>query len=259
MYEAINIAATGLQSQQRRLDTIAHNVANINTAAYKSVRLDFKDALYTAGLVPALPRTREPEGNQQKGHGVMVAGIAKDFSTGSMQTTGRQLDVMIQGEGFFALQDPEGNTLYTRNGSFNLSVEDDGIYLVNAAGYYIQDADGERIMFPENTEKIVFEESGLITITVGEEETSVALGLYTFRNLTGLMSDGYGYYSESVASGERMQANGVIIRQGILEISNVKLADEMTRMIRTQRAFSLASRALTTSDEMEAIANNMRR
>ena len=259
MYEAINIAATGLQSQQRRLDTIANNVANINSAAYKSARLDFKDALYTSGLVPALPRTREPDGNQQKGHGVMVAGITKDFSTGSLQATGRQIDVAIEGEGFFALTDPEGNTIYTRNGSFNLSVEDDGVYLVSADGYYIQDAGGGRILIPESTEQIVFAENGLITFTAGEEETSTVIGLYTFRNLTGLMTDGNGYYSESVASGERMTADSARIRQGVLEISNVKLSEEMTRMIRTQRAFSLASRALTTSDEMEGIANNMRR
>ena len=259
MYEAVMIASTGLQSQQRRLDTIANNVANINSAAYKSARLDFKDALYTAGIVPALPRTRQPEGNQQKGHGVMVAGITKDFSTGSMQTTGRQLDVMIEGEGFFALQDPEGNTIYTRNGSFNLSVEDDGIYLVNADGYYIQDVNGERILFPEYTETIDFGTDGMITFSADGEETTAVLGLYTFRNLTGLLSDGRGYYSESVASGERLAADEAKIRQGVLEISNVRLADEMTRMIRTQRAFSLASRALTTSDEMEGIANNMRR
>ena len=259
MYEAINIAATGLQSQQRRLDTIAHNVSNINTAAYKSTRLDFKDALYTAGLVPALPRTRDPEGNQQKGHGVMVAGTTKDFSTGAIQATGRQIDFAIEGEGFFALSDPEGETVYTRSGSFNLSVEDDGIYLVNSAGYYVQDADGERIMIPEYTEKIGVPENGMITFSVGEDETNVMLGVYTFRNLTGLLSDGNSNYSESVASGERMPADGARIRQGVLEISNVKLSEEMTRMIRTQRAFSLASKALTTSDEMEGIANNMRR
>ena len=259
MYEAINIAATGLQSQQRRLDTIANNVANINSAAYKSARLDFKDALYTAGIVPALPRTREPEGNQQKGHGVMVAGITKDFSTGSMQATGRQLDVMIEGEGFFALRDPEGETIYTRNGSFNVSVEDDGIYLVNADGYYVQDVDGERILLPEYADNIDFAMNGVITFTTDGEDTTARLALYTFRNITGLLSDGRGYYSESVASGERMAADEAKIRQGALEISNVRLADEMTRMIRTQRAFSLASRALTTSDEMEGIANNMRR
>ena len=257
MYEALMIAATGLHNQQRRLDTIAHNVANVNTVAFKNSRLDFKDALYTAGIVPGLPRT--PEGNQQKGHGLMVAGIAKDFSNGNLQVTDRNLDLAIEGEGFFALEGADGATIYTRNGNFSLSVEADGIYLVNGDGLYVQDMDGMRIRIPEYTETISVGGHGEITFTAGEEETAVGLGVFTFRNLTGLMSVGEGMYAESEASGERLPADGAVIRQGALEGSNVSLAEEMTRMIRTQRAFSLASRALTTADEMEGIANNMRR
>ena len=257
MYEAMMIAATGLQNQQRRLDTIANNVANVNTTSFKSARLDFKDALYTAGIVPALPRT--PEGNQQKGHGLMVAGITKDFSVGSFQRTDRLLDVAIEGEGFFALESADGDTIYTRNGCFNISVEDDGNYLVNGDGYYVQDADGMRIQMPEFIETIRVDDDGTITFSVGEEETVVNLGLFTFRNITGLMSAGEGNYSESIASGERLPADGAVIRQGVIEGSNVDLAEEMTRMIRTQRVFQLASRALTTADDMEGIANNMRR
>ena len=113
MYEAMMIAATGLTNQQRRLDTIANNVSNVNSTAYKSARLDFKDALYTAGIVPARPRT--PDGNQQKGHGVMIAGITKDFSMGNLQVTERNLDAAIEGEGFFAIGDMEGNVFFTRN------------------------------------------------------------------------------------------------------------------------------------------------
>ncbi|MCL2126044.1 MAG: flagellar hook-basal body protein [Oscillospiraceae bacterium] len=257
MYEAVYIAATGLTNQQRRLDTIANNVANINSAAYKSARLDFKDALYTAGIVPALPRT--PEGNQQKGHGVMVAGITKDFSTGSMQKTERKLDVAIEGEGFLELEDSNGNLVYSRNGSLNIGNEFDGFYLVNGDGCYIHDVNGERIRVPDFFEDMTIDERGVVTFSLGEDDYSVALGLYTFRNITGLSSVGDGNYSETVASGEKMTAESAVIRQGTLEISNVNLAEEMTRMIRTQRTFSLASRALTTADEMEGIANNMRR
>ena len=267
MYEAMHIAATGLHNQQRRLDTIANNVANINSAAYKSSRLDFKDALYTAGITPGRPRT--PEGNQQKGHGVMVAGITKDYSTGSIQRTDRALDVAIQGEGFFALEGEDGNTVYTRNGSFNLSTEDDGAYLVNSEGLYVRDINDARIRIPDNTTSINIGVDGLITFVgsvVGEEGeaeivevATAALGFYTFRNLTGLASIGGGNYAESAASGERLQAENAVVRQGMMEMSNVRLADEMTRLIRTQRAFQLSSRALTTADEMEGIANNMRR
>ena len=259
MYEAMMIAATGLHNQQRRLDTIAHNVSNVNTVGFKNSRLDFKDALYTAGIVPALPRTRAPEGNQQKGHGVMIAGITKDFLPGSVQTTDRQLDTAIQGEGFFALEAVGGGTVYTRNGSFTLSVEDDGVYLVNGSGLYVQDIDGARIRIPDDAETISFTQEGGIVFTAGEDETTVMLGVYTFRNLMGLQSVGDSNYAETVSSGERRPAENAFVRQGILEMSNVKLADEMTRMIRTQRVFQLSSRALTTADQMEGIANNMRR
>ena len=257
MYEALNIAATGLQNQQRRLDTIANNVANVNTTAYKSARLDFKDALYTAGIVPAKPRT--PEGNQQKGHGVMVAGIAKDFSMGNIQTTDRPLDTAIEGEGFFELSDGGGNIVYTRNGVFSLSAQNDGNYLVNGEGLYILDTAGNAIQVPFGTDTINVNTDGTITFTAFEQESTVTVGVYTFRNITGLVSMGNGTYAESVASGEKLPVNDVVIRQGTIEGSNVNLSEEMTRLIRTQRTFQLASRALKTADEMEGIANNMKR
>ena len=279
MYEALLIAATGLRNQQARMDTVANNVANVNSAAYKSARLDFKDALYTAQYNPSYPRT--PEGNQQKGHGLMVAGITKDYSTGAFQLTERNLDVAIEGEGFFELEDPNGNLVYSRNGSFQFGQSEDGMYLVNGSGWYVHDADGERIQIPENAISISFGVEGTIRFTIaapkgeegeeaapapaegeegeGTEEVTATLGLFTFKNLTGLLSVGSGNYGESDASGEKVPAEGVVLRQGVLEMSNVKLAEEMTRLIRTQRAFQLSSRALTTADQMEGIANDLKR
>ena len=257
MYQAMMTAASGLRNQQQRLDTIANNVANINSTAFKSVRLDFKDALYTAGITPGPART--PEGNQQRGHGVMIAGIAKDFRGGNLQVTNRPLDVALDGEGFFELRDLNGNIFYTRNGSFNLSAEDDGAYLVSSGGLYVHDIAGERIQVPAGTEMISIDSDGTIRFLVGEEEATAVLSVYTFRNLTGLLSMGDGTYAESEASGERLPAEGTRVEQGALEGSNVNLGEEMTRIMRTQRAFQLASRALTTADDMEGIANNMRR
>jgi len=256
MYEAMMIAATGLTNQQRRIDVIANNVANINSAAYKSARLDFKDALYTAGIVPGPPRTPSPEGNQQKGHGVMVAGIVKDYSTGNIQRTERPLDIAIVGEGFLELESLSGGTEYTRNGS--LYLDDDG-YLVNADGLFIHDIYGARIQAPYGTDTINISTDGMISFIDNGYETTVALGIYTFRNVTGLMSTGRGTYSESPASGNKRTATDIVVRQGMLEGSNVDLAEEMTRLIRTQRTFQLASRALTTADQMEGIANNLRK
>jgi len=257
MFEAAMIAATGLHNQQRRLDTIANNVANVNTTGYKGTRLDFKDALYTSGIVPGLPRS--PEGNQQKGHGVMVAGTTKDFRLGNIQRTERPLDAAIEGEGFFELRGENGEFIYTRSGSFNISAEEDGAYLVSSGGLYVMDINGERIRLPDDAETIVIEQDGTIRFTDSEGEIPVMLGVYTFRNLTGLLSSGNGNYSETPASGGKTPAEGALLRQGALEGSNVNLAEEMTRMIRTQRAFQLASRALSTADEMEGIANNLRR
>ena len=284
MYEAVSIAATGLTNYQRRLDVIANNVANINSAAFKSDRLDFKDALYTARYSPSYPRT--PEGNQQKGHGVMVAGITKDYSTGSFERTDRQLDVALQSEGFFELEDNIGELVYTRNGCFEIGTGENGNFIVSADGYYIHDSNGDRIQVPDWTDSIQFNTDGSVTFSstgsvdgvntndvddtgntgdiddtndTGVIEETVQLGIYTFRNQTGLTSSGMGNYSVSVASGEKIPAEDVILRQGNLEISNVKLSEEMTRMIRTQRVFQLSSRALQTADEMEGIANNLRR
>ena len=268
MFEAVNIAATGIRHQQSRLDTIANNVANINSLAYKSSRLDFKDALYTNEFNTSYPRTPEPVGNQQKGHGVMLAAITKDFRTGSIQSTGRDLDCMIEGEGFFELEDPNGDILYTRNGAFELGEGDEGLFIVSGDGWYIHDEFGDRIEVPYETTSIVIEKDGTIVFSSGDPELEeggeawevrVKLGIFTFRNITGLESSGNGNYIESAASGTRRPAENFRVWQGDLEISNVNLSEEMTRIIRTQRVFQLASRALTTADDMEGIANNLRR
>ncbi|MCL2078474.1 MAG: flagellar hook-basal body protein [Oscillospiraceae bacterium] len=258
MYEALSIAATGLRHQQLRMDTIANNVSNVNTVAYKGTRLDFKDALYTAGLVPG--PARSPGENQQKGHGVMVAHIGREFRAGNLERTEQPLDLAIEGEGWFSLMDPNGVTLYTRNGNFNLSVEPDATYLVNAEGYYLLDQNGARIAVPAGASTIEVDTDGTMRFMNDIDEIGNAvLGIYTFRNVYGLEASGNGNFTQTAAAGERLGAPEAVVRQGMLEGSNVHLAEEMTRLIRTQRAFQLASRALTTADEMEGIANNMRR
>ena len=259
MYGAVAIAATGLQKQQQRMDSIAHNVSNVNTAGFKKNRLDFKDAMYTAGIYPARPRYAD--GNLQKGNGVQTAGTAKTFSQGIMQDTGRTLDAAIEGEGFFSLQNANGETVYTRVGNFDIAVDQDGPdrWLVDGNGYWVLDENGERIQIPEDTTSIEIDEEGVIAFTVGDEKILTTLGIFTFRNVMGLESVGDSVYAVTEASGERLPADNMKVRQGAIEGSNVNLAEEMTRLIRTQRAFSLASRALTTADEMERIANDMRR
>ena len=265
MFEAVRIAATGLRHQQMRIDTISDNLANANTMGHKAARLDFKDALYTAGIIPGHPYT--PEGDQQKGHGVILSAVTRDFERqGSLIETGHELDFAIAGKGFFELSDAFGNVVYTRAGNFYSAGGEGGMrYLVASNGYYVLDEDGQRIEIPEGTTVVSVLQDGTVYFRGAVDadgqaaETSVRLGMYTFANETGLYSIGNGNYSESEVSGDRM-ADGVgTIMQGFLEGSNVNLASEFTRMIRTQRAFQLASRALSTADEMEGIANNIRR
>jgi len=257
MYSAKAIAATGLRNQQTRIDNIANNVANVNTVGYKTARLCFRDAMYTTGLIPASPRSGDE--SQQKGHGVTLAGVTRCFRPGALTRTERDLDLAIEGEGFFTLQNPTGELVYSRSGNFHISAEADGAYIVNADGMYLLDVNGDRIRAPLGATTIVADPDNTIRFLEGDQEMGRAtLGIYTFRNLMGLTSVGSGNFVQTPTAGERLQAE-VVIRQGMLEGSNVDLGEEMTRLIRTQRAFQLASRALTTADDMEGIANNMKR
>ena len=258
MYLAKSIAASGLRNQQLRIDTIANNIANANTTAFKNARLDFKDSLYTAGITPGPPRS--PDENQQKGHGVIATAVTRDFKPGGLERTERMLDFAIENEGFFSLSDENGDIVYTRNGSFHLSVEAGGTFLVNGEGLYVLDNNGARIQVPFGTDRIGTDQDGnLIFVNNDDIVGGATLGLFTFRNLKGLASSGNGNYSATAASGEILAPANAVVRQGVLEGSNINMAEEMTRVIRTQRAFQLVSRALTTADEMQGIANNMRR
>jgi len=257
MYLAKSIAASGLKKQQLRIDNIANNVANVNTTGYKNARLDFRDSLYSAGIGPG--PMRSPDNNIQRGHGVLSAAITRDFKPGAFQTTEGMLDFAIEGEGFFALRDVNGNTVYTRNGSFHLSVEAEGTFLVNGQGFYVLDQTEQRILIPFGVNRIDVGVDGTMQFNIGDNIVGTSsLGTFTFHNLKGLETTGGGNFTPTAIAGERREAF-VTIRQGVLENSNVSLGDEMTRLIRTQRAFQLASRALTTADEMQGIANNMRR
>jgi len=262
MYLAVSIAATGLTHQLRRIDTIANNIANANTVGFKNARLDFKDALYTTGITPGPPRTPAPEGNQQKGHGVLVGAITRDFKQAHLERTERELDFAIENEGFFSFASPmgDGEILYSRNGVFELSVEEDGIYIVNGEGLYLLDVDENRIQVSPGANRIAGDADGTLRFLISDDELGRAeVGIYTFRNVMGLELRGNSTYAQIPSAGARRPAENALLRQGVLEGSNIDLAEEMTRVIRTQRAFQLASRALTTADEMQGIANNMRR
>lgn len=257
MYEAMFTAASGIRGQQQRLDVIADNMSNVNTNAFKASRLNFKDILYVAGDYPYADQAE----NQQKGHGVKTASVSRIFSTGNLVTTERQLDFAIEGEGFFELMDRNGGYYYTRAGNFYLSEIGGQHYLVNGSGNFVLSDAGEPVIMPADAMRLNIDATGHISFTGadGANTDGGNIALRTFVNPDGLSSLGGCNYSPTEASGEPVAAQRAGVRQGVLESSNVDIAQEMTRMIRTQRALSFSSRALTTADQMEGIANNMRR
>lgn len=256
MNQAIFTAKSGIRSQQTRLDVIGNNLANVNTVGFKTVRVDFKDAIYQTLRRPVQP---QDELNLELGHGTLVGATYRDFRVGQVQVTNNITDIMLTGDGYFAVETASGETQYTRNGALALSNEEDGLYLVTGYGAYVLDTNGERIAIPGSSTELVIDQQGLVSN--GSEDPPVAqIAVYRFDNMPGLQAVGESNFIPSVISGEPKLVSGEdIVRQGAIEMSNVELANEMTRMIRTQRAFQLSSRALTTADQMIGLAVNMRR
>lgn len=251
MLQALQTAASGLSAQQARLDTVAADIANVNTVGYKAQRAEFKDALYTRMDSPI----SDPEGsNLHGGTGVLLSSTERDFSDGAAQDTGAELDFCISGNGFFTLKDPMGEQVYTRNGNFTLSEENGNSYLVNADGYFVLSDVGQRISFPSGSAVSVADDG---TLSSGGKKIA-KLGIADFDNTSGLLEGGSTCFQVSAASGTPYAAQNAKIEQGKLETSNVNLGEELTLLMRSQRAYSFASKALQTADEMEGLANNMR-
>ena len=249
---AIYTAASGIKNQQLRLDAIASNVANVNSVGYKSTRVDFKDALYSLMQNPV---GGSEENNLLSGNGVIVGATSADYTAGKIMSTGSPMDFAIRGEGFFTVESTSGEKLYTRNGSFGISPEGESSYLVNSEGNYLLDTSGSRITLPKDISNLSVTESGVLAI----KDTQIAeLGIVEFGNPEGLIPTGKSCFSVSENSGEPFSASDPQVGQGFIEGSNVELAQELTLLMRSQRAFSMASKALQTADEMEGLANNMR-
>lgn len=255
MIQGFYSAAMGSKAQQRRLDTIADNVANVNTVGFKSTRMDFKDAMYST----MKKQVEGQDGNLELGHGVLTANTKKYYHTGSMKQTGEPLDMAIQGEGFFTVVSQGGELRYTRNGAFSVSEEAAGNFLVTGNGEYVMDTNGQRIDIPAGTkgEEITVTADGTLRINSNPVAT---MNIVTFDNMEGLEATGQTSFIATEVSGQpRRVGTEANVGQGILESSNVEMAKEISTLIRTQRAFQLAGKGITTADEMESIANNMRR
>jgi flagellar basal-body rod protein FlgG len=253
-------ATTGMTAQNINMDVIANNLANVSTSGFKKSRADFQDLLYQIMQVPGSPTsadTKSPTGIQI-GLGVKPAAVTKIFTEGDIVQTGNTLDVAIEGQGFFQVTMPDGNTAYTRAG--NLKLDGEG-RIVTSDGYPLQ----PEIVIPEDARAITISQTGLVSAIVGDDTVSTELGnldLADFINDAGLIAIGKNLFRETEASGTAIIGtpgdNGIgTLLQGYVENSNVNLVEELTQMITAQRSFEINSKVITTSDEMMQTVTNM--
>lgn len=256
MLQATYTSAMGINSQQKRLDTIGNNLSNSNTNGFKAERTNFKTALYSTMLRPTQP---QDDVDLELGHGTLVSGYYLSFLQGQNVETGVDTDCEILGQGFFVVNNANQETLYTRDGHFEKSLEQDGMYLTVADGSYVMDVNNQRIKIPTDQEgNFTIMDDG--SLRIGSNEPFAKLAVVNFANLQGLENVSTNMFRRSETTGDPVQMadNTYQVRGGALEGSNVNLSLEFTRMIRTQRAMQLCSRSLSTSDQMDETAINIR-
>ena len=253
MIRSLWIAKTGLDAQQTQMDVIANNLANVSTTGFKRSRAVFEDLLYQTIRQPGAQssqQTQIPSG-LQLGTGVRPIAVERIHTQGNLQLTGNQLDVAIQGAGFFQILMPDGTTAYTRDGSFQMDSQGQ---LVNASGFAVQPA----ITIPSTATGITIGRDGIVTVTQAGVVAPVQIGqlqLTTFINPSGLQSMGENLYQETASSGTPStnvpgtNASGSLT-QSYVETSNVNVVEELVNMIQTQRAYEINSKAIQTSDQM---------
>lgn len=270
MMRSLWTAATGMTNQQLNIDTIANNISNVNTTGYKKERLEFGSLLYEtlqrATLDPATQMGKPV--NMQVGHGVRAVASTRLYNNGNLERTDNELDFALEGTGFFVVE-YENEQVYTRDGSFKLSITNEGRFLTTSDGHYVLSSEDEHIMIPNGVlmSDVNVDDHGRFTILNDAgyvEELGASFKLVQFPNTQGLSAMGGNFYAKTVASGEPVnEADGVNrptrVLQSFLEMSNVQIAEEMVKLIIAQRAYEINSKIITTSDEMLQVANNLRR
>lgn len=264
MMRALWTASTGMMAQQLNVDTISNNIANVNSVGYKKTRVEFKDLLYETMEKGMVKDGKGKPVNLQVGHGVKVAATTKFFTAGNLDSTANPYDLAIDGPGFFKISGPNGEEMYTRDGSFKISVDEENMKLVTSEGYFVQGTEGD-IELGSNVKDVIIDETGMITIRRTDDtlEEIGSIAVATFVNPAGLESVGRNLYKASLASGEAFDAaedgSGGGVLQGYLESSNVQVVEEMVKLIQAQRAYEINSKSIQTADEMLGMANNLRR
>jgi flagellar basal-body rod protein FlgG len=248
-----------MQSQQTNLDVIANNLANVSTTGYKKNTLEFQALLYPNARSAGADQgagNRLPTG-LQVGHGSRLAATSKIFTTGELTQTGERLDVAIQGDGFFEVQMADGSRAFTRDGAWKTN---DVGQLTTNDGLPLQGFQP----IPPGTTDISIAPDGTVTTKGAGGQQTFRVQIARFVNPSGLESLGGNLYRESEASGAAELGNAGengfgSLRQGYLEMSNVKVVEEMVNLIVAQRAYEVNSKAVQASDEMMQISNNLRR
>lgn len=262
MLKAMRTASSGMVAQQMNVDNIANNLANVNTTGFKRSRVEFQDVLYQnyrkAGTASAIGSMIPV--NLAIGYGVKPVATVREFSVGDLQQTGNPLDVAISGSGFFQIRMPDGTTAYSRDGGFKLSAEGE---IVTSDGFFLL----PEISIPEDATSIAIGIDGDISVILIGNNEPQSIGqfeLVRFINPGGLSAVGHNLYVQTAASGDPIVGNPSEeglgkLEQGYLEISNVKVVDEMVNMIIAQRAYELNSKVIQTSEDMMQISNNLKR
>ncbi len=260
MMRSLYTASTGMYAQQLNVDTLAHNMANVNTAGFKKQRVEFQDLLYQTIKRPASgPNVMEPVG-LEVGLGVKPSAINTLFKQGNLQQTENPLDVAIQGVGFFGITVGD-QTLYTRDGAIKIDASGN---LVTADGNLYLGA--EAISDP-NAYDINIAKDGTITYQIPGDDTAQEAGklqVFKFMNPAGLLKVGKNLYQATANSGEAQEWDSeddstTSIQSGYLEMSNVQIVEEMVNLITAQRAYEINSKVIQSSDEMLQTATNLRR
>ena len=271
MMRSLWTAASGMTAQQNNVDLIANNLANVNTTGFKRSRMEFKSLLYQTmqrATIDPVTGFAGPS-NLQIGLGVRPIATTRNFEVGNLERTDNNLDFAINGPGFFMVQRTEDMLTFTRDGNFRLSLEDGGVMLTTAEGFPILGVDEAPIIIPDdvNLATMVVDEFGNIFFTEDGEAVDLGLqiALVQFANPQGLEAIGSNLFIQTVSSGDFvLEADGDTpalsqLLQGVIESSNVHIAEEMVRLIVAQRAYEMNSRAIQASDEMLQQANNLRR
>lgn len=261
--KSLNIASTGMLAQQRNVEVISNNIANLNTVGYKRQRAEFQDLLYQTierpGALSSNSGTVVPNGIQI-GTGVKTGSVYRIIEQGNVTQTGNDFDLAISGRGLFRVELPDGQEAYTRAGNFAISA--DG-RIVTEDGYEVLPG----INIPDDSVDIAISEDGLVQARIAGQTDLQELGqleLATFFNESGLEAIGGNLLLETTASGEPVIGNpgeegfGTVL-QGFVETSNVDPVQEITALIAAQRAYEMNARVIETSDEILATNANLRR